>query len=265
MTITRYLKKILLIIILSLCGASLLHGQVADSTSWHRHGDAVAATGKGMMLSGGIAAAAGGGLMLLAVSPLLNPKVPEDRFSENMLAPLVYIAGLCTVITGASFVLAGIPVTVAGYSVMNCDVPWRDARYDSRGLGAIVEGGYYLPDILEARASLGYHFNSHIFLGAGVAPGCWLDRSSRDPGIPRLTLPVYADFRWSFCNRTVSPFLGLSAGVEMVDDPFSPYLAAEIGTRIRTDRKSTRSLWSAISGEVAGGYMRAGIKMGYSF
>ena len=259
------MKKTLLILILLLCWASLLHGQVADSTSWRRQGDAVAATGKGMMLSGGIAAAAGGGLILLAVSPLLSPKVPEGQFSENMLAPLVYIAGLCTVMTGASFVLAGIPVTVAGYSMMNCDMPWKDARYDCRGLGAIVEGGYYLPDILEARASLGYHFNSHIFLGAGVAPGCWLDHSSREAGISRLTLPLYADFRWSFCNRIVTPYLGLSAGMEMVDDPFSPYLAAEIGTRIRTDRKSTHSLWSAICGEVAGGYMRAGIKMGYSF
>ena len=45
----------------------------------------------------------------------------------------------------------------------------------------------------------------------------------------------------------------------------SPYLGAELGTRIRTSRTSTRSFWSAISGEVAGGYMRLGIKMGYSF
>lgn len=259
------MKKALLVVILLLCGFSHLHGQVADSTLWRKQGIPVFATGKSMMLSGAITAAAGGGLMLLAVSPLLNPKVPEGEFSENMLAPLVYIAGLCTVITGASFLLAGVPVTVAGNSKMNCDIPWRDARYDYRGFGAIVEGGYYLPDILEARASLGYHFNSHIFLGAGVAPGCWLDQSSRAPGISRLTLPVYADFRWSICNRLFTPYLGLLAGVEMVDDPLSPYLGAEIGTRIRTDRHSTRSLWSAISGEVAGGYLRVGIKMGYSF
>lgn len=203
--------------------------------------------------------------MLLAVSPLLNPPVPEGEFSENVLAPLVYIAGLCTVMAGASILLAGIPVTVAGNSMMNCDVSWRDARYDSRGLGAIIEGGYWLPDILEARASLGYHFNSHIFLGAGVAPGFWLDKSSRDPSISRLSLPVYADFRWSFCNRLLTPYLGVSAGMEMTDDPLSPYLGAELGTRIRTSRISTRSFWSAISAEAAGGYMRVGIKMGYSF
>lgn len=260
------MKRLLLTLVAVLaCAATVLHAQVADSTSLRRQGQPVFVTGKGMMIGGAAGAAAGGGLMLLALSPLLSPKVPEDGFSENMLAPLVYISGMCIVMTGASFILAGIPVTVAGQSMMNCDVPWRDARYDTRGVGVILEGGYWLPDILEARASVGYHFNSHIFLGAGVAPGCWLDQSSRDPSIPRLTLPVYADFRWSFCNRLFTPYLGLSAGVEMIDDPISPYLGAELGTRIRTNRNSTRSMWSAVSGEVAGGYMRVGIKMGYSF
>ena len=259
------MKKVLIIVVILLCGSSILQGQVADSTSWRGQGEPVFVTGKAMMLGGAVTAAAGGGLILLAMSPLMSPQVPEGAFSENMLAPMVYITGLCTVIGGAAILLAGVPVTIAGNSMMNCDVPWRDARYDSRGLGAIIEGGYWLPDILEARASLGYHFNPHIFLGAGVAPGVWLDQSSRDPSISRLSLPVYADFRWSFCNRMLTPYLGLSAGVEMADDPLSPYLEAEIGTRIRTDRSSTRSFWSAISGEVAGGYMRVGIKMGYSF
>lgn len=259
------MKKALLIVILLLCGASLLRGQVADSTLWQGQGEPWYATGKALMLGGAATAAAGGGVMLLALSPLLNPKVPEDRLNENFGPALVYIAGLCSVLTGASMLLAGIPVTVAGNSMMNCDMPWRDARYDYKGPGVIIEGGYYPHDIIEARATLGYHFNSHIFLGAGVAPGCWLDQSSRAPGIPQLTLPVYADFRWSLCNRLFTPYLGLLAGIEMVDDPFSPYLGAEIGTRVRTNRHSTNSLWSAISGEVAAGYLRVGIKMGYSF
>ena len=41
--------------------------------------------------------------MYLATSPALNPKpVDENAFSENMLAPLVYIAGFCCVLTGAA-------------------------------------------------------------------------------------------------------------------------------------------------------------------
>ena len=62
--------------------------------------------------------------------------------------------------------------------MMNCDVPWLDAGYDTRGLGAIIEAGYWLPDILEARASLGYHFNSHIFLGAELGTRIRNSRSS---------------------------------------------------------------------------------------
>ena len=257
------MRKIVLAVILLLCGASLLHGQIADTTSWRKQGEPTFVTGKAMLLGGAITAAAGGGLMLLAVSPVLSPHFPEDAFSENLLAPLVYITGMCAVIAGASVILAGVPVTIAGHSMMQCDVPWKDARYDTRGLGVILEGVYFLPDILQARAALGYHFNPHFFLGAGVAPGCWLDKSSRSSDYPRLTLPAYADFRWSMCNRLISPYLGFSAGMELTE--ISPYLGAELGTRIRTSRTSTRSFWSAISGEVAGGYMRLGIKMGYSF
>lgn len=239
------------------------HGQVADSTSINGRGMALSLSGKGMILTGASTAAVGGGLMLLAVSPLLNPKVPEGEFSENMLLPIVLTVGISCVVTGAAYILAGIPVTIAGHSISGCDVPWRDARYGSRGVGIILEGAYFLPDIFQARASLGYHFGPHTFLGAGIAPGFWLDKEIRANYDGRLSLPLYADFRWSFRDRLVSPYIGLSAGMEITD--ISPYLAAEIGTRIRTDRISTRSFWSAISGEVAGAYMRAGIKMGYSF
>lgn len=256
-------KKFLLIAVLLLCGTSLLHGQVADSTSFEGQGKPVLVTGKLMMLGGAVHAAVGGGVMLLALSPLFNPSVPEGEFSENMAAPLVFGLGAGSLLVGSALLLAGIPVTVAGHSLMQCDVPLRDARYDSRGVGVILEGGYFVPDILQARAAVGYHFNSHIFLGGGAAPGIWLDKSYRAGDISRLTLPMYADFRWSICNRTLSPYLGFSAGMEMTD--ISPYLAAAIGLRARSSRTSTRSFWSGLTGEVAGGYMQVGIKMGYSF
>lgn len=256
------MKRAVLLVIAILI-ATAAHGQVADSTSINGRGIALSLSGKGMMLTGVVTGAVGGGLLLLAVSPLLNPKVPEGEFSENMLPAVVYIVGISCLYTGAAYILAGIPVTIAGHSITGCDVPWRDARYGSRGVGIILEGAYFLADILQARASLGYHFGPHTFLGAGIAPGFWLDKEIRANYDGRLSLPVYADFRWSFRDRLVSPYIGLSAGLETTD--ISPYLAAEIGTRIRTDRTSTRSFWSAISGEVAGAYMRAGIKMGYSF
>ena len=246
------MKKIVTAIVILLCGTSILQGQVADSTAWQGQGSAWYSTGKAIMISGAATAAAGGAIMLAAVAASRKSSVPEEGFHENMGGAIIYIFSLCGVLTGASFILAGIPVTIAGNSMMKCDVPWQDARYDTRGLGVILEGGYFLPDILQARASVGYHFNSHIFLGGGVAPGIWLDASTRSGYTSR-----------SMLNRLISPYLGLSAGAEMTE--LSPYLSAELGTRIRTNRHSTSSFWSAIEGEVAGGYMRLGIKMGYSF
>ena len=70
------MKKVLILAVVLLCGFSFLHGQVVDSTSWQGQGEPVLVTGKGMMLGGALTAVAGGGLMLLAVSPLLNPMVP---------------------------------------------------------------------------------------------------------------------------------------------------------------------------------------------
>ena len=231
------MKKALVIVLLLLYGTSLLHGQVADSVSWQGQGRPLFRTGTGIMAGGALTAAAGAGIMLYATSHGNNQPSQDEVVHENMGPMLVYILGACGVITGASLIIAGIPITVAGHSMMGCDMPWRDARYDTRGLGVIVEGGYFL--------------------------GFFLDGRSRDDSIPRLSLPVYADFRWSIRNRLFTPYLGLSAGMEMSE--ISPYLGAEIGTRIRTDRTATRSFWGGLSGEVAGGYMRAGLKMGYSF
>lgn len=253
----------LIIVSLFLLGAPLLHGQVADSTYLRNQGVSTFATGKTMILTGAVTAAAGGGLILLAMSPALNPPTEVGELNENMLQPLTAVLGIGFIIVGAVNLVGGVPVIVAGNSMMNCDGPWREARYDSRGLGLILEGGYILPDILQARAALGYHFNSQFFLGAGVAPGFWLNSGTRDESVPRLSLPLYADFRWSTSPQIISPYLGISAGLEMSD--ISPYLGADVGVRVRRSRATTRSFWSALSGEVAGGYMRVGIKMGYSF
>ena len=257
------MKKALVIVLLLLCGTSLLHGQVADSVSWRGQGRPLFRTGTGIMAGGALTAAAGAGIMLYATSHGNTQPGQDEVVHENMGRQIVYSLGAACVVTGALIVVAGIPITITGNSIRGCDMPWRDARYDARGLGVILEGGYFLPDVIEARAALGYHFNSHIFLGGGIAPGYFLDGGSRADSIPRLSLPVYADFRWSIRNRLFTPYLGLSAGMELSE--ISPYLGAEIGARIRTDRTATRSFWGGISGEVAGGYMRAGLKMGYSF
>lgn len=255
------MKRVLCIILLLLCGTVLLHGQtVVDSEPWYGQGKAAFKVGKGLMIGGAASAALGGGILWLSTSLSRNQ---STQSGENMGPILVSILGVCGVVAGTSLVVAGIPVTIAGHSIMQCDEPWRDARYSARGLGAILESGYLLPGLLQVRASLGYHFNSRIFLGAGVAPGWFMNRSSRASGLPGFSLPLYADFRWSFNDRLITPYLGCSAGMEL--SGISPYLGAEMGIRIRTSRSATRSFWGSLTGEVTRDDMRAGIKMGYSF
>ena len=203
------MKKALVVVLLLLCGTSLLHGQVADSVSWRGQGRPLFRTGTGIMAGGALTAAAGAGIMLYATSHGNNQPSQDEVVHENMGPMLVYILGACGVITGASLIIAGIPITVAGHSMMGCDMPWRDARYDTRGLGVIVEGGYFLPDVIEARAALGYHFNSHIFLGGGIAPGFFLDGRSRDDSIPGSRfpcMPISDGASATACSRRTSGF-----------------------------------------------------------
>ena len=205
-------------------------------------------------------AAVGGGLLLLARSPILNPPVTDHELNENMAAAIATIVGINAVIAGTAFIVAGIPVTVAGHAMMNSEIPWRDVRYDYKGLGTIVEGEYVLPDMLQARAALGYHFNPHLFLGAGVAPGFRLNKPEYGR---RLSLPFYADFRWSMTDRMITPYLSLSAGLDVMD--VSPYLGLGLGTRIYSTRSVSGSFWGGLSGEATGSGARIGITMGYSF
>ena len=255
---------ILLSLVLLLSGPALVRGQVADSASWRGQGTGSVRAGKILLISGGAAVATGGGIMLLAMSVGRNGQ-KEQIGREDMATPVVVIgaAGAGFLLAGAAALLTGIPLTIKGSSINKCDGPWRDARYDDRGLGIILEGGYYLSTFLQARASVGYHFGPHIFLGGGIAPGFWLrNRVYFYEGHPPISLPVYADFRWSMSNRLATPYLGVAAGYDITDP--SPYLGGEIGLRVRTSQHSLHSFWMALSGEVAAD-ARVGIKMGYSF
>lgn len=257
------MRKAVLAIILFLCSAMLLQGQVVDTTIWRQQGNGALLFGESSLLVGGATAAVGGGLILLAYSPSMNPEVPEGELNENMLPGLLYVFGLCSAIVGVSAIVVGIQATVAGNAIIKHNLPRTDARYDNGGLGVILEGGYLLPTVLQARTSVGYHFNHKYFLGCGIAPGYMLNSDEYMLDGSPWSVPLYADFRWSLSKSLFAPYLGFSAGVELAD--FSPYLAAEIGGRIRTSLQSPRSMWTSLCGEVSGPYMRLGFKMGYSF
>lgn len=100
------MKKALLIVLILLCGTSLLHGQVADSVSWHGQGKTTLRIGSGLMVSGAITAAAGAGMILYAIS--------QDNVWGGVFLSSI---GIVCAATGALIVVAGIPITVAGHSI----------------------------------------------------------------------------------------------------------------------------------------------------
>ncbi len=237
-------------------------GQVAYNSSYSNYyghqGDYAFNSGKILIIIGAAAAAAGGGLVDLAYR--YSPKGEENM--DNVVSPILYVLGVAQVAVGACVAYAGIPFLVAGNSMMKCDEYWKDVRYDNKGWGLILEGGYNVPDILYLRGSAGYHFGPHIFLGGGISPGIGLDKSNYSGRTP-MFLPVYADFRWSMLNRLASPYLGLAGGMDVIHT--SPYLSADLGVRVRTSRFSNRSFWSSLYAESSYYLLSAGLKMGYSF
>ena len=243
-----------LIIALLLSVTPRLSAQVAYGDTWRYQGENCFQAGKALLISGAAMAAFGGGMIWLASEKSIDS--PDD-----LLAVMSYGLGMMGVIGGVGVGFAGIPVMVAGHSIMQCEEPWRNVRYDRTGLGIILEGGGLMVDYaLQMRASIGYHFGSHIFLGAGTAPSFWFEGQNISP----FTLPVYADFRWSMCNRLISPYLGVSAGMEVINP--SPYQDLELGARIRSSQTSNQSLWTAVYVENAHySIVNLGVKMGYSF
>ena len=256
------MKKIALIILLLLAVVSRASGQMAYDSAYGNYlshqGEAALSNGKILIIIGAATAAAGGGLMQLAYR--YSPKGEENM--DNVVAPLLFGLGAAHIVIGAGVAYAGIPFLVAGNSIMQCDDYWRDVRYDKRGWGLILEGGYTVPDVLQLRSSAGYNFGPHIFFGGGIAPGIGLDKSNYSGKTP-VFLPVYADFRWSMLNRLASPYLGLAAGMDVIYTEL--YLNAELGVRIRTSRSSNRSFWTSLYAESSYYLLTGGVKMGYSF
>ena len=257
------MKRIVLTVLLLLAVVSGASGQVAYN-NWaysnylSHQGEDTFNNGKALIIIGAATAAVGGGLMRTATR--FSTRGQENP--DNIVAPLLYIIGGAHLLIGAGVVCAGIPVLVAGNSMMQCDEYWRDVRYDNKGWGLILEGGYLFPDVLQVRGSAGYHFGPHLFFGGGIAPGIGLDKSNYS-GKTQVFLPVYADFRWSMLNRLASPYLGLAGGMDVICA--EPCLNAELGVRVRTSRNSTRSFWSSLYAESSYYLLTFGLKMGYSF
>jgi len=200
----------------------------------------------------GAAFTALGGVMLYLLD--------QGAFSRlNAVSGTLLVVGTTSALTtGICYVIAGVPMAIAGKAMLDHD-PWRTVSFSGegqRGPGILLEGTLMLPTTFQVRAAAGYHFNEHLFLGGGFAPGV-------QEGYETLTMPIYIDFRWSIGKRLLAPYLGCAAGFDIFD--VSPYLAAEAGLRVRNATDRPTSLWTSFMGEVGGGYGRIGFKMGWSF
>lgn len=238
----------------------------ADSLERNRQtGERLIKQGRDCFIAGGITTAAG---CAIGVTPLIighfSEPVPEGEFREDMLSPIMFAAGLGCVVVGVGTMLYGIPVTVAGNGILNSDQYWKYQRYNNpgqRGFGLILDASTLMYWV-QLKATAGYHFNKNFFLGGGIGGSLDFNGYNDRWGYYWPGLPVYAEMRYSMLNRFFSPYIGLSAGYDIIDG--GPYMGADLGLRIRMSPTSPKSFWVAATAEVSG-YFHAGVKMGWSF
>lgn len=96
--------------------------------------------------------------------------------------------------------------------------------------------------------SHGYQFNSHIFLGGGVA---YLTRLAYDERALDYLLPVYAHFRYNLLSKRFSPFIEAKEGYSLAGVLTDAYSEASSGLRIGVGRKG-QAVNVALGGIVLG-------------
>lgn len=264
------LRRILLILFLAFSTAGAICAQTVVSqpdslaTGYDYRGQnigtALSVFGASTSITGLALGVVGGALLLVDLARPYNPAYEYD----DMLGAILISGAVGFAAGGIICLAAGIPVYVMGRSMVNSTASWHSPKGkdpSQTGLGIILEAVPMISAI-RVRATVGKHFGRHIFLGGGVAPGLvWFNS-------PEASLPVYADFRWSITRGMVSPYMGLSAGIDLLEYPyemFPQYLSAEAGFRVRLSDANTKSTWVSIHGEVGAGYANAGLKLGYSF
>ena len=177
-------------------------------------------------------------------------------------------AGLQIGLYGCILGTAGIPFYEIGLSQKNCESYWWDTLYngaEQRGINSIM-GFDVGTRIIQFHCTPGYNFNQHLFAGAGIAPTYYVPPQNSETYAAEtrnLYLPAYANVRYSFGSRLLSPYLGISPGYDFLSKSF--YGSAELGVRIRKNPHSTQSCWFGLQGELIDSHTTAGLKVGWSF
>ena len=263
------MKRIGLLLLL-LCAATQLHAQYAPLDSLGRDtrnqvdGRRIIRTGQYTLLGGGIATVAGSALMAVPFLCYQGQSSENVEFHEDMVSPFLLVTGGVIAAAGVLTMLGSIPVIVSGRGILASDTYWKNNDYANpaqRGFGVILDVGGFAKG-LQANATAGYHFNRNLFLGAGLGLSYDLE-ARRVEELSVVKMPVFANFRYSMINRLYSPFIGVSAGYDILDP--GPYLGADLGLRVRMDTRKPTSLWTSLYGDVSGSYMHFGLKFGWAF
>ena len=171
---------------------------------------------------------------------------------------------LCSALgtAGVLYTIGSIPYLIKGSTIAHTDEPWRSfSDMEQNGFDCILDLGLGIPGIVQPRITAGYHFNRHLFWGAGVAHNPYFLEGG---AVYCGETPIFTDLRYSFGSDLFSPYIGVSGGASVdVLGRWNPYLSADLGTRYR--RRPVRGTWwLAVTGEVSADY-RLGVKVGRSF
>lgn len=147
-----------------------------------------------------------------------------------------------------------------------------------RGYKGFVGFGAQYWNVDESSASLftshGYQFNSHIFLGGGVAYLTTLDDDDRSDNKDyyyrtehkNFLLPVYTCFRCNFLSKRFSPFVEVKEGYSLAGFT-GVYAEVSLGLRIGVGRKG-QAINVALGGialGVKGEYTAGNFKVFFEF
>lgn len=133
---------------------------------------------------------------------------------------------------------------------------------DNRGYGKFIEVGVGMPCWVNVDAVAGYYLTNNIFVGAGAG----IDMFLVDEKHPEeRLLPVYANARFAWGDRRVTPYFSGSYGWDC--NSRRPYSALEFGTRFRNSKNWDNSLWLGFKSEFRGVGELCGfsLKCGWSF
>ncbi len=70
--------------------------------------------------------------------------------------------------------------------------------------------GEFGDNVFSISTTHGYQFNPYVFIGAGVALNAYLDYET-------IYMPIYADARFNFINKRISPFVSTKLGYSVAD------------------------------------------------